>query len=234
MFTYNSSSPGPVTVTRPVFTCHLELVLPSSLYGFSVFIEEMSLGGSQGGSCRRDYLQFGRDILFLTTHKSRKYCGEVEPDLFFVSEANLWQDLPEIDRIIPGHKIYLPKTMKSMKHARIAMIARENLNVKMLDQHMDDKTASIWCRIGNSKKSAITIGGIYREFSQLGIDDRNDSQLTKQRRQEWRWRRIVNHWKTAGRNTNCFVIGDLNLDHLKWGSPDNNQETMIDMIKEDI
>jgi len=62
-----------------VFSCHLELFLPSSLYGFSIFIEEMSLGGSQGGGCRRDYLQFGRDILFLTTHKSRKYCGQVEP-----------------------------------------------------------------------------------------------------------------------------------------------------------
>ena len=64
---------------RSVFSCHLELFLPSSLYGFSIFIEEMSLGGSQGGGCRRDYLQFGRDILFLTTHKSRKYCGQVEP-----------------------------------------------------------------------------------------------------------------------------------------------------------
>ena len=60
-----------------MFSCHLELFLPSSLYGFSIFIEEMSLGGSQGGGCRRDYLQFGRDILFLTTHKSRKYCGQV-------------------------------------------------------------------------------------------------------------------------------------------------------------
>jgi len=77
VFTFNSSTAG--LSTRSVFSCHLELFLPSSLYGFSIFIEEMSLGGSQGGGCRRDYLQFGRDILFLTTHKSRKYCGQVEP-----------------------------------------------------------------------------------------------------------------------------------------------------------
>ena len=75
MITFNSLS----SHFRSVFSCHLELFLPSSLYGFSIFIEEMSLGGSQGGGCRRDYLQFGRDILFLTTHKSRKYCGQVEP-----------------------------------------------------------------------------------------------------------------------------------------------------------
>jgi len=82
VFTFNSSSLGHSTTVSQasVFSCHLELVLPSSLYGFSVFIEEMSLGStSHGGVCRRDYLQFGRDILFLTTHKSRKYCGEVEP-----------------------------------------------------------------------------------------------------------------------------------------------------------
>merc|ERR1719278_1647303 len=78
VFTFNSSSAN-LGSSRTVFSCHLELFLPSSLYGFSIFIEEMSLGGSQGGGCRRDYLQFGRDILFLTTHKSRKYCGQVEP-----------------------------------------------------------------------------------------------------------------------------------------------------------
>merc|ERR1719348_996323 len=77
VFTFNSSTAG--LSSRSVFSCHLELFLPSSLYGFSIFIEEMNLGGSsQGGGCRRDYLQFGRDILFLTTHKSRKYCGQVE------------------------------------------------------------------------------------------------------------------------------------------------------------
>ena len=78
VFTFNSSWPG-LEPSRRTLSCHLELYLPSSLYGFSVFIEEMSLGGAQGGGCRRDSLQFGRDILFLTTHKSDKYCGRVEP-----------------------------------------------------------------------------------------------------------------------------------------------------------
>ena len=50
------------------FKCHLELYLPSSSYGFSVFIEEMSLSGSSLSGCNEDYVQFGRDILFVTTH----------------------------------------------------------------------------------------------------------------------------------------------------------------------
>jgi len=73
VFTFNSS-----LSTGNFFKCHLELYLPSSSYGFSVFIEEMSLSGSSLSGCGEDYLQFGRDILFVTTHLSKKYCGEVE------------------------------------------------------------------------------------------------------------------------------------------------------------
>ena len=75
IFSFNSSS-FPSTSLH----CHLELSVPSSSYGFSVMIEEMSLSGSSTSlGCADDYLQFGRDILFVTTHLSRKYCGMVEP-----------------------------------------------------------------------------------------------------------------------------------------------------------
>merc|ERR1719433_2225090 len=74
VFSFNSSLLTP----RQSFKCHLELYLPSSSYGFSVFIEEMSLTGSSLSGCNDDFVQFGRDILFVTTHLSQKYCGEVE------------------------------------------------------------------------------------------------------------------------------------------------------------
>ena len=38
----------------------------------------MDLSGSTLGGCSEDYLQFGRDILFVTTHLSVRYCGRVE------------------------------------------------------------------------------------------------------------------------------------------------------------
>ena len=47
---------SPVTCHLSRFTCHLELVLPSSLYGFSVFLESLHLAG---GPCHQEYLQFG-------------------------------------------------------------------------------------------------------------------------------------------------------------------------------
>ena len=36
--------------------------------------QEMNLG-----SCDQDFIQFGRDILFVTTHLSRRYCGHHSP-----------------------------------------------------------------------------------------------------------------------------------------------------------
>ena len=72
VFLLNSSS-----LTSPYFSCHLDLFLPSSSYGLSVFIEEMSFSGSES-DCSEDFLQFGRDILFVTSHLSSKYCGTFE------------------------------------------------------------------------------------------------------------------------------------------------------------
>ena len=98
---------------------------------------------------------------------------------------------------------------------------------------MDDKIPSIWCKIGG-KKNGITIGGFYREYTQLGTEQGNDNPQIKLQKQEWRWRRWMKQWKLASKAANCYVIGDLNLDHLRWGNPESSQENMIEAIKNDI
>ena len=63
------------------FSCHLELENDSaSVYGFHVFIDEMVLddaGSTQSVSstvhCPNDYVQYGRDRLYVTTRMSPKY-----------------------------------------------------------------------------------------------------------------------------------------------------------------
>jgi len=73
VFSFNSS-----TFELNTLKCHLELSVPSSLFGLSIFLEEMALDGSEISGCQGDFVQFGRDILFVTTHMSRKYCGDVQ------------------------------------------------------------------------------------------------------------------------------------------------------------
>ena len=40
--------------------------------------------------------------------------------------------------------------------------------------------------------------------------------------------------KKASRNSNCVVIGDFNLDYLKWGSPDSAHETMVEEFQDAV
>jgi len=70
LFTFNSSN-------KELLKCHLELHLHSDTFGFSIFTEVMKLEDTKG--CTRDFLQFGRDFIVFTSHKSRKRCGTVEP-----------------------------------------------------------------------------------------------------------------------------------------------------------
>ena len=72
IFLFNS------TVNSTKFSCHLELHLHSKALGFSVFLETLSLATFMNSDCSRDYLQFGRDRLFITTHLSDKYCERVQ------------------------------------------------------------------------------------------------------------------------------------------------------------
>lgn len=74
VFTFTS-----LLMDTDVFKCHLELGVTSSSYGFSIFIEETTMEGSNNSGCHDDFIQFGRDILFVTSHKSPKYCGMIEP-----------------------------------------------------------------------------------------------------------------------------------------------------------
>merc|ERR1719232_1784206 len=64
-----------------IFNCHLELVLDQTDLGFFVYFDSMSLNEDKDGDCEEDYVQFGRDILFITSHRSNKYCGVIEGSL---------------------------------------------------------------------------------------------------------------------------------------------------------
>ncbi|XP_023346891.1 uncharacterized protein LOC111715752 [Eurytemora carolleeae] len=71
MYVFNST----VSTT---FKCHLELEQQSRISaGFSVYIQSMDF--IQDEECSRDYVQFGKDVLFITTSKSKKFCGHIPP-----------------------------------------------------------------------------------------------------------------------------------------------------------
>ena len=159
---------------------------------------------------------------------------EHKPDLCYISEANLWEDLDSHERELPGHHLVLPNTMEYTKHARLVLIVKDGIDVVKLNQYMDRDISTIWVKVGKNGRKGLRIGGIYREHSVLGITDRNETWQVLQEQMEDRWRRIVTKWEAAGNGTNCVVVGDLNLDQVKWLNPDQHQANMVELVQNTI
>ena len=132
---------------------------------------------------------------------------------------------------IPGYDLTLPNTMRKLGHARIVLLSKIHLNVTKLNQYMDEDIATIWVRVGASKKSSVVVGGVYREHKILGEEDDPPNWLAKQ---EERWTRVVKNWRSAGLQTNCIVIGDLNLDWLLWDTPEQHHASMTEKVQDEI
>ena len=92
----------------------------------------------------------------------------------------------------------------------------------------------IWVKISQSKKIYLIVGGVYREHQQLGIADRPTTRMEIQCEQELRWDKIVKRWVNISKNVKCVVIGDVNLDKLRWQNPKQHLVKMVDTIKEHI
>ena len=52
--------------------------------------------------------------------------------------------------------------------------------------------------------------------------------------QEKRWGIFIKQWIAASNRGECLIIGDTNLDTLKWDNPEYGQENMIKILKEEI
>ena len=159
---------------------------------------------------------------------------QYKPDICLISEANLWAGLEVHERELVGHKIILPDTMKSQGHARLVMVVRQELHVKVLHELMDNVNPSIWVRIGGTKKNSLVIGGLYREHQQLGQNLGNLTWMEKKEIQEERWMKIIRQWQSAGNMGKCIVLGDLNLDYRKWHQPEQMHGDMVNMVQAGI
>ena len=84
------------------------------------------------------------------------------------------------------------------------------------------------------KNNTIMVGGIYREHSQLGQGHRDLTKAEQLKAQEDRWSQIVRNWKLASLQAKVVVLGDINLDHRKWDSPEQQHETMVEVCQNNI
>ncbi|XP_023348172.1 uncharacterized protein LOC111716887 [Eurytemora carolleeae] len=98
-------------VPGETFNCHVEMVVRSANTGFFVYFEEMNLSESTLSGCNEDFVQFGRDILFVTSHLSKKYCGRMEKVSLSHCDKNRTEPTPTLKL---GERIYSEERDREM------------------------------------------------------------------------------------------------------------------------
>ena len=157
-----------------------------------------------------------------------------DPDMLFISEANLMRETTPEERHINGYVQVLPNSMEARGYARIVLLVRENIEFKILENFMPLGSAAIWVSIGRPGRKPLRVGGYYREHTLLR-QDADPNRTGDPQFQKARWDQLVGSWKTAAANDyNCILIGDLNLDFLEWGHPEERHKSMVEKVKTEI
>ena len=91
------------------------------------------------------------------------FVQETDPDLVFISEANLFDSIPDWQKQIQGYKLITPGSLETAGYARIILLVKENIDIHVLNEFMEDDLAAIWVRIGRKTAKPLHIGGVYRQ-----------------------------------------------------------------------
>ena len=84
---------------------------------------------------------------------------EIDPDLMYISEANLREDTASETSHIEGYEIVYPNTMRTHGCARIILLVREGVKFKKMDNFMDDQTSMIWIKLETRGGNLFILGG---------------------------------------------------------------------------
>ena len=97
---------------------------------------------------------------------------------------------------------------------------------------MEDEFSSIWIKLGGRGRTSLLLGGVYRDHYFIRQEGPNDSR--EPAKQEQRWSRFVNQWIGASNQGEVMVVGDTNVDLMKWDNPDPAMENMTNLLKNEI
>ena len=160
--------------------------------------------------------------------------NDFRPDILTISEANIMIEMPEHELLVTGYRMIKPNTLNNLKYCRLAVLIREDLgiDVETIPEIMDEVSSTVWLKIRRKGKRNLILGSIYREHQLLRQDNNNDTK--SENSQISRWNRILNQWTRASKMGDTHVIGDLNLDKMRWLDPPQHQKTMIESTKNAI
>ena len=127
---------------------------------------------------------------------------------------------------IPGYKLILPSSWQAHGQARLLVIAREELQVKIRDQGVQNSDLpTLTCEISLARERKTVVNFFYREFTG-GV-----SGLADMPAQVERLARQAAHWQSlcAG-SKDVICLGDANLCTKRWNDENFAQMELADLI----
>ena len=146
--------------------------------------------------------------------------GEHEPHILGLCEANLKNN---VDISLVQHQDYHLHVAQSINNpalgiARTVVYTHTSLVVKRRLDLEDESLSSVWLEVGMPRQRKILIATFDREWQYLNKSE--DSSRSVQAQLE-RWCNFLTQWETAlSEGREVVVMGDINLDFLKWTRTD--------------
>ena len=192
-----------------------------------------SYNGNQKTSIRIMHWNLGGRYWDKKLEDIQHLVDQYKPDYAFISEANYFHDTPENMTQVDGYDMILAKTITTLKYSRIVLLAGQNMQYTVESNRMEESISSIWIKTGGRGRKSLLIGGVYRDHyhirQEMAINNTREPE-----QQNLRWKKFIRQWTSASNSGNCLVIGDTNVDVMKWEEPDQEMEEMTNQLKEEI
>ena len=129
-------------------------------------------------------------------HTIKAMLLDTKPDITIVSEAKIFRENEEHEILIPGYKMVLLNTMDTQGFCRLAVLLKEDIQIKILTEFMDTEIASVWMKVVRRGSRKLHIGAMYRQQHLLKQSTPNASGGVENQRN--RWQKFLKQWRLAG------------------------------------
>ena len=100
----------------------------------------------------------------------------------------------------------------------MVVYTHSSLVVKRRDDLEDNFLSAVWLEVGMPRQHKILVATFYREWQQLHQVDNSTRSVPAQQE---RWCNFLSKWEAAlSEGKEVIVMGDINLDFLKWTRSD--------------
>ena len=159
----------------------------------------------------------GNSFLQNKHHEIEALIAADRPHILGLSEANLKK---ETDLSCVQHDEYTLHTAPTLQNhqlgiSRMVVYTHSSLVVKRRHDLEHESISAIWLELGMPRQKKIIVGNVYREWQHMGQGPNNTTGSIAAQLQ--RWIIFIDMWEKAlGEGKEVLVLGDINIDFLKW------------------